>query len=302
VPLPSQLDHAHVAQVRDLTRRLDETTITYGSSPEVSSAAASAATRLLAVSGPEPIKRAALVAVAELHIQAGWAGFDAVLYRRALRHYAIALDLARRAGDVYAQALALNYAGLATIEHGEPDDGLKMLQAARVKTWDIPTNGRMVTIGEGTRVAVEACGLADSATALAELDQTPAACQHLAMARELWIPASGDAAGDLDRPAAELESRRGRLDVAEALATASVRRWEGNSLVCRAQSAIVLATIYVRAGEPRGPQLAHSAITDTAKLSSVRARRRLVPLAEVLETWPSSDAKDLARMARQVAA
>ena len=38
------------------------------------------------------------------------------------------------------------------------------------------------------------------------------------------------------------------------------------------------------------------------KLSSVRVRRRLEPLAAVLDARPSSDARDLARTARQVAA
>jgi hypothetical protein len=57
----------------------------------------------------------------------------------------------------------------------------------------------------------------------------------------------------------------------------------------------------VRAGEPRGPQLAHKAITAAAKLSSDRVRKRLLPLADELDARRGSDAKDLARMARQIA-
>jgi hypothetical protein len=49
-------------------------------------------------------------------------------------------------------------------------------------------------------------------------------------------------------------------------------------------------------------QLAHSAVTAAAKLGSMRARHRLEPLAAALETRPGSDARQLARMARQVAA
>ena len=60
--------------------------------------------------------------------------------------------------------------------------------------------------------------------------------------------------------------------------------------------------VYVKAGEQRGLQLAHTAITDVAKLTSVRARRQLLPLAESLDARPGADAKELARMARQVAA
>ena len=80
-----------------------------------------------------------------------------------------------------------------------------------------------------------------------------------------------------------------------------MRRWEGRGR-SRTQSAIVLATIHVRAGEPRGLQLAHGAVTSAGKLTSVRARQRLVPLAEALAARRGSDAEQLVRMARQVTA
>lgn len=48
-----------------------------------------------------------------------------------------------------------------------------------------------------------------------------------------------------------------------------------------------------------GVRLAHGAITDVVKLSSVQARTRLAPLAAALATRPGCDAKELAR---QVAA
>ena len=83
---------------------------------------------------------------------------------------------------------------------------------------------------------------------------------------------------------------------------ASLQRWEGGRQVSLTQSAIVLATIHVRAVEPRGLQLARSAIVSAGKLASVRARKRLEPLAAALEARRGSDAEQLARMARQVAA
>jgi len=55
-------------------------------------------------------------------------------------------------------------------------------------------------------------------------------------------------------------------------------------------------------GEPRRLELAHGAITNTTKLTSVRMRCQLPPLAQALETRPGSDYRALARMARQVAA
>jgi hypothetical protein len=80
-----------------------------------------------------------------------------------------------------------------------------------------------------------------------------------------------------------------------------VRRWDGVSQNGRTQSAVVQATIHVRAGEPRGLQLAHGAVTAAAKLTSVRVRQRLEPLIAALEARPGGDAKQLARMARRVA-
>jgi transcriptional regulator with XRE-family HTH domain len=303
-PLPGRLSQVHVVQVRDLTRRLREAGNAYGSDPRVSSAAAEQATKLLAVPGPEPVKQALLVAVAGLHAEGGWAGFDAGRYDRAMYHTSRALELATEAGDPYYQTVALNYAGLATIEHGHPNDGLKMLQCGQVTAWRIPLDldRSTVAICVGSRVALEACGYADSATALLALGQAEAAYQAQGKARELWQPTRSDPAGDLDIVAARLELDRGRLDVAEQFTTASLRRWEGGSERARTQSGIVLATIHVRVGEADGLALAHGAIKAVSRLSSVRARRRLEPLIAALQARPGSDAKELARMARQVAA
>jgi len=71
--------------------------------------------------------------------------------------------------------------------------------------------------------------------------------------------------------------------------------------VSHALSTIVLATVHVRAGESGGLPLAHDAITAVAKLSSVRTRGKLSPLAAALEARPGRDARDLAQMARQAA-
>ncbi|MGH3940288.1 MAG: helix-turn-helix domain-containing protein [Pseudonocardiaceae bacterium] len=301
VPLPSRLSGAHVIQVRDLTQRLGAGD-THDPAPEVVSAAAGWAGRLLDVPGPEPVQRALRVAVAELHIEAGWSAFEAGLYRRALYHYARALELATATGDTYLQATALNYAGLASVEHGHPDDGLKMLQCAQAKAWDIPSDDqRAVVIGASGSAAAEACTLADSANALTRLGNFPAAATHLAKGRELWTPTPADPFGDMDRPAARLELARGHLDAAEALATASLRRWLEGKKISRALSGAVLATIHVKGGERNSLQLAHHTITTMAQLSSVRTRKQLIPLANALAARPGSDAAELTRMARQVA-
>lgn len=301
VPLPSRLGVVHVTQVRDLTRRLNVGD-TY-SDPQVCSSAAELGTRLLDVPGTEPVKRALQVAVAELHSVAGWAAFDAGLYQRALYHHARNLELATEAGDVYLQALALNYAGMTTVSHGHPDDGLKMLQCAQVTAWGIPADDhRAVVVGETGKAAVQACAWEDSALALADMGDLNGAVTSLMKGREVWTPTVGDPFGDMDRPAARLELARGRLEAAEHFALASLRRWEGSRQVSRTASSLTLAAIYVTAGDSRGLPLARQTITDAAELGSVRVRRQWVlPLAEALDTRPGTDARDLARQARQVA-
>ncbi len=301
VPLPSRLSTVHVTQVRDVTRGLDVGDI-YGD-PQVCSSATAWATRLLDVPGTDLVRRALKVAVAELHSVAGWAAFDAGLSRRALYHFARSLELATEAGDVYLQALALNYAGLTSVSHGHPDDGLKMLQCAQVTAWGIPPDDhRAVVVGETGKAAVQACALEESALALADTGDLDGAVVQLMKGRELWTPTRTDPFGDMDRPAARLELARGRLDSAERFAAASVRRWEGGRLISRTTSSLVLATVYVTAGDSRSLPLAHQTLTDATKLSSARVRRQCVlPLADALDNRPGADARDLARQARQVA-
>jgi len=162
------------------------------------------------VPGAEPVKGALVVAVAELHIEAGWEAFEAGLYDRAMHHYGRALKLATEAGDAYCQAVALNRAGLATVEHGQPNEGLKLLQVGAVTALDVPPDEpRAVVVGGSGRAAVRAIALADSATALADLGEPEKADTELAEARELWQPTPADRNGDLDRPAACLELARG---------------------------------------------------------------------------------------------
>jgi hypothetical protein len=247
------------------------------------------------------VKQALKVAVAELHIEAGWAGFDAGCYDRAVHHFTTALELATEAGDAYLQSIALKYAGMATVEHGHPNDGLKMIQFSLVKSWDIPRDEqRAVVVGVSGKAAQEASIRVQAATALAHLGYLDAADVEMAKSRQLWSPTRADRFGDLDRPAALLALGRGRLDAAESLAAASVRRAEGISQIGRTHSSVVLATIHVRAGEPGGLSLAHSAITAAAKLRSVRVRQRLLPLAAALAASPGIDAQDLSQMAYQV--
>ena len=302
VPVPSRVEGIHVARVRTLTRRLGEAGNPTITEPEVLSAATAWASALVGVPGTEPVMRALAVAVAELHIEAGWAGRDAWRYGHAMHHFTAALELANQVKDAYLQAITLIYAGSVTQEHGHLNDALKMLQLGLVKAGQIPRDEqRAVVVGENGRAAVQATAYAAIASVLADLKDPAGAEAMLATGRELWSATRADHYGDLDRPAALLALRQGHLDAAEPLAAASVGRWEGVNRAGHARSSIVLATVHVRAGEPSGLPLAHGAITAVRKLGSVRTRKRLQQLAAALEAQPGRDAQDLARMARQAA-
>jgi transcriptional regulator with XRE-family HTH domain len=299
VPPPSRIFEVHVAKVRNLHRKLGEASRAFGSDPQMSSGAAAWATRLLDIPGAEPIKRDLMEAVAGLHLQAGYAAFDAGLDDRTLYHYTVGLQLATEIGDAYLQTLALDYAGWAIVEQGHPNDGLKLLQFGLDKARDIPAGDQR---RPGSPAALKAWGYADSAIALTRLGRPEAADAALMESRELWRPTPADPNGDLDRVAARLEFERGRLEVAQGFAAASVRRWEGgSSRRARTLADVLLATIHVQAGDPDGLRLAHGAITSVTRLSSFRARQGLIPLAVALESRTSSDHRQLAQMARHVA-
>ncbi|MGH3924531.1 MAG: hypothetical protein ACRDTT_17000 [Pseudonocardiaceae bacterium] len=104
-PLPSQIFEVHVMKVRALTQWLRESGRTYGADAQVSSGAAAWATRLLRVPGSEPVKRALLVAVAELELEAGWSGFECATRRCCVRMEVRDRPfLCRRSGEVKLEA------------------------------------------------------------------------------------------------------------------------------------------------------------------------------------------------------
>ncbi|MGH3911076.1 MAG: hypothetical protein ACRDRM_09630 [Pseudonocardiaceae bacterium] len=171
-----------------------------------------------------------------------------------------------------------------------------------VTAWKIPADEhRAVVVGLSGKVAIEATALVDSAAALVMLGDHDGATRALAKGRDLWTPTPADPFGDPDRTSARIELARKRLDVADAFAAASLRRWKSGRQISRTQTGIVQATIHVTAGEPRGLQLAHDAVTEVGKLGSARVRGQLEPLVDALDTRPGADAQELARMARQVA-
>lgn len=143
---------------------------------------------------------------------------------------------------------------------------------------------------------------ADAAMALADLDRQDLALSELAAARDTETSADPFERAGIDMVSARVHARLGLLDRAEAFATQAVSTFDARHRRAASSAEITLATLYVRTGEPRGLGLAKSAIEGVAGLRSVRARQRLVPLADALAARPGSDARELAQHARRVAA
>jgi len=238
------------------------------------------------VSAAEQVTRSLGSALAELDELAGWCCHDAGLDRHARWHYRTAADLARRVGDDYRVASALRFAGLVDARRDRPNDAIKLYQLAGVKL--------------GNRDADLAGWLnAVSAGALADMGHEQAG-DHLARARDGWQATDAVERADQNYQSALVYTKLGRLDVAEQL-TASING-AGRQRPVGVFAGILRATIYVQTGEPRGLGMAKSAIESVAPMHSIRARERLAPLGDALESRRGSDYQQLAQMARRVSA
>jgi len=294
IPLPSRLSLGEVADLRAGTEQLRSLARRYGGQADIVDAVANRSMRLLSVPADDAVKRSLRSALSERREFAAWCCFDERAYEVARTHFTDAVGLARSANDPYRAAYAMYHAGCMTEERGHPNDALKLFQLGLFK----------LSESHDPRAPALAAWLqVDAASAYAHLGFPDRARSELAAAWDVWQPPHENDRGGLEWVTALVERDLGRLDVAERFAASSVRHWSSNgNRRDAALPAITLAELHVMAGEPRGLAMARTAIGIVAPLHSVRARERLVPLAEALEARPSSDHRELARMARQVAA
>ena len=297
--LPSRLEMIHVEAVADLLVQLRAWARAWGGLAEVLGAVAVQSKRLLTVPGEDTIRARLGSVLAELHTEAGWTYFDSGDDDAADYYYCQALDIARQFGDRYQMAHALRHAGMLPLERGRFDDSLKLFQLGQIAF--MPLDGSSGK--DDPRIThMTACLDSLQARALARMDRPEHARSKLAAARGKWQAPDAFAQADADYRHADISLCLNQLDGAEQFAALSVRAWGQQDRRPAASARILLATVHVRAGEPRGTQLAHNAITAATKLSSDRVRKRLLPLADELDTRRGTDYQDLARMARQVAA
>ncbi len=284
--LPSQLGMTDVVEIKNTTEQLRSAARARGGQARAVSAAAIEYGRLTQVPAAEPVAARLGSVLADLHTLAGWCCYDSGLSRRARWHYRQAIGRATAACDDYRLVDVLQYVGILERAAGHPNEAVKFYQLAGFH------------LGAKGDPGLVAWGHGLSALALANMEH-PHAIEHLIRAWEGWQPSNAFERADMDYQTALVHAELGDLEAAERFVVSI--NGAGRLRPVGTFAEILRATVHVRAGEPRGLALAHSAITAASKLSSMRARQRLEPLATALEGRSGADAHQLARMARQVA-
>ncbi len=301
-PLPSRLSMAHVHAVEAVTKELRGVARQFGGQAHLFGFAAKYYTRWMSVPATDVVQARLGAALSELHTEAGWSCYDAGL--EGTGFFTRALGLADVAGDGFGIANAAWHAGATLVRSGHPDDALKEFQLGQfVLRGFQPGKAKPAILrADDPRVPTLAARLnLNSATAYAVMNAPDQAKRCLAEAHEGWAPRDAFERAGMDRATANIQLDLGRLDTAEPFATSAVRTYGDSHGRGRTGAELALAEVHVRAGEPRGLVLARQTIEAVSTLQSVAVRReRLVPLTAALEARPGSDAKELARTARQV--
>ena len=301
-PLPSRLSMSHVHAIEAVTERLRALARQYGGQAEVFGAAAKHYTRWMTVPATEAVKARLGCALAELHTEAGWCCYDSGM--DGTGYFTRALALADEAKDAFGIANAAWHAGATLVRNGHPHDALKAFQLGQFALEGFqPGKSTPATVrAADPRVSSITARLGvSSAAAYALMDHPTQAERALVTVREKWQPRDVYERADKDLNAARIQLDLGRLDIAEPFAATAARTFGDANRRDGAGALVILAEVHVRTGEPRGLQLAHDAVTTVTTLNSVQVCRQLEPLAVALEARPNSEARDLARMARQVA-
>jgi len=296
--LPPQLEMFHVHIVRAVRDQLVSLSQYYGGQGDLWTSTAKHYTRWMKAPGPEAVKLRLAAALSELHTRAGWCCYDSG--RDGSGHFARALSLAHQAKDSYCIAYAACCNGVTMVRSGRPNDALKQFQLGQIHLGGF----RLRSGREEDRRLPTLISYLDrnSATAYGVMGDSKSAELLLTRAHEGWEP--GDAAdrGLTHGGTAGVWLDLAQFDAAEASATKALRSYGENHRVPRAMTEVLLAEVYLRAGEAQGLALAHQAIEKVSTLQSFAARReRLIPLATALEARPGTDRRDLARKARQIA-
>lgn len=276
MPLPSRLGAADVDSLEGLTERLRSLARQYGGQADTVGAVADRSLRLTGVTTSEPLRARLASALAELHTLAGWCAFDSRADDQAGHHFRRAVEFAASAGDAYRRSQALRHAGAMLDQGGHNNDALKCYQLGQIGLHDAPGDERTIALGAWLHMV--------SARALAHMDRPDLAATELAIARDGWQPPDSFEQADMDHVAAKVQLRMGKLDSAAQFAATAARAWGAGARREALLTDITRAEIHLWAGESSGLALAQQAVTAVEQFSSNRARDRLAPLADALDS------------------
>lgn len=233
-------------------------------------------------------------AVSEAHRLAGWASGDIGLMDHCRYHMHRALDFA--AGDPARVAAVMASAADMEKHAGDPNAALKLLQVAETG----------VNPGQDPQASAVLAGL--SASAYLTLGHADEARRQVARSRGLFADANaadalpffsfyGPGHGLLAASSSKLANYdSARTDIVQALRTRP-----SYDVRCNALDTIVLATVALNAGETAiGIGEARRALYLVTQVGSQRARDRLAPMIQALETRQDSTSRDLAAHARRI--
>ncbi|MFI5783781.1 helix-turn-helix domain-containing protein [Nocardia sp. NPDC051570] len=282
-PAPTQIGRADVKNIRALTAAMKTVDARYGGGACRDAVAAQVrwAQQLVAARCDDETFNLLLLALADLHILAGWTSFDVGMYTVARRHFLRALEQARWAGDYTLVAKILYCMGKLHLHREMYMEALRFFQLGQIAAQD---SGSALTVSmlcanEGAAYAL----LGDRAQMRRSLLRAQDEYTHadLASAPD-WVRFFGEAdlcaslgvaqASLLDASPAELDGAIANTARAIALRGPDMTR-------SRTFELTALATSYVRRGiRELGLQTGNDAVSSATSIRSIRTLDRLTPL------------------------
>ncbi|MGH4025759.1 MAG: helix-turn-helix domain-containing protein, partial [Pseudonocardiaceae bacterium] len=286
-PMPSRIGPDDVACLVATTTRLGWLSDNLGGvgMSDGLTAHAQTAETLLSADMRDEVRQVLLVALADVHLAAGWSAGDAGLRHRARQHFARGMSCAGAAGDKVRVVVNLQGEAVTELHLGSPNEALKLFQLG---AGGAPT--------EETRAVLEY----DCAWALAQLDLVEEAYAALRRA----LDASKRAAVEL-RPWRHFANglpiidgctqlALGRFEPAVQALTVAAQGAD-HAARCSTLNLSELATAQLRCGELRdGLQTAAQVVDKARTLRSVWVRERLAQLQQAAAARKDSACQDLA--------
>lgn len=288
MPPPRAVDDATVAQIRSLTASLAGSDNLHGGGLAAALAPGAmrwATTLLAAASGAEPVTRAAVFeAVGNLAEVAAFIAFDIADHSSTRRLFGFALDCAQEAGSWPLRAAALSDTARHLASTGQLDEALETVEFAQVRQDRITPTARAVTAVVRAQV-LALIGHHDDART--EIDRADAAfADRQPETDPPWFVYYDRAehAGSSARALLPLDVRAGRLGLAASRLGAAVDTHTVAYPRSRAFSALRLATLQMRVGDPvEAAATATTALEHAAPLRSRRLADELTGLAEAAQ-------------------